>query len=62
MQSRRSEPEDEYRTPEQIAELVCEAIREERFYVLTHPQRTVEQVRRRSAAIASGGPPVLFHG
>ena len=62
MRARRSEPEDEYRTPEEIADLVCEAIREERFYVLTHPQRTVEQVRRRSAAIASGGPPVLFHG
>lgn len=62
MRDRQSEPEDDYRTPGEIAELVCDAIRKERFYVLTQPDKAVEQVRRRTEAIASGGEPVLFRG
>ena len=62
MRDRRSEPEDEYRTPEEIAALVCEAIREERFYVLTQPEKALAQVRRRTEAIASGGEPPPFSG
>ena len=62
MRDRQAEPGDEYRTPQEIAELVCEAIREERFYVLTQPEKAIEQVRRRTEAIASGGQPVLFSG
>ncbi|MYA20759.1 MAG: SDR family NAD(P)-dependent oxidoreductase [Chloroflexi bacterium] len=62
IRDRQAEPDDEYRTPEEIAELVCTAIREERFYVLTQPAKAVAQVRRRTEAIASGGEPVLFSG
>lgn len=62
MRARGSEPDDEHRTPGEIAAQVCEAIREERFYVLTHPERTIDQLRSRVEAIASGEQPVLFRG
>ncbi len=62
MRDRQAEPEGEYRTPGEIADLVCAAIREQRFYVLTQPEKAIGQVRRRTEAIASGGEPVLFSG
>lgn len=60
--ARSSESSEEYRTPDEIAKLVCEAVREERFYVLTHPEQTIKQVQQRADTIANNGAPIEFHG
>ena len=62
MRSRRGEPAEEYRSPDEIAAQVCDAIRAERFYILTHAKRTKEQVSERADAILGDGLPVVFHG
>ncbi len=62
LRDREGEPDEGYRTPDEIAALVCDAIRAERFYVLTHPELTGGQVRARADAIAGDGPPPLFRG
>lgn len=55
-------PDEGYRTPDEITALVCDAIRAERFYVLTHPDHTREQVRARAEAIEADEAPPLFRG
>ena len=62
MRDRGSEPAEGYRTPDEIATLVCDAIRAERFYVLTHPEHTRQQVRARAEAMEADQAPHLFHG
>jgi hypothetical protein len=42
--------------PEVIADLVLSAVREERFYILTHPERNW-QIRDRMEAILAGHNP-----
>ena len=37
-----------YMTPHQVGDLVVESIREERFYIYTHPESTKERVRGRA--------------
>jgi hypothetical protein len=37
--------------PSQVAEIVFDAIRQEKFYILTHPQRTKPFVQLRMEAI-----------
>ena len=62
MTQRATEPVGDHRSPEEIAELVCDAIRAERFYVLIHPERTKDQLSHRTEAILADGEPVVFHG
>jgi hypothetical protein len=48
--------------PSEVARQVVEAIRDERFYVLTHPEHN-EQIRARVDAVVGGGaPPTLMPG
>jgi NAD(P)-dependent dehydrogenase (short-subunit alcohol dehydrogenase family) len=48
--------------PSETAQIVLDAIKEERFYVLTHPEHN-PQIQSRAAAIVGGGPPpVLMPG
>jgi NAD(P)-dependent dehydrogenase (short-subunit alcohol dehydrogenase family) len=48
--------------PSETAQIVFEAIKEERFYVLTHPDHNA-QLQKRSEAIVGGGiPPILTPG
>ena len=42
--------------PAQVADHVVDAVRNGRFYILTHPEMT-EGVRRRADAVLDGGPP-----
>lgn len=44
---------------DKVADMVMEAVRENRFYVLTHPEGTREQVRRRMQCIIDGKAPDL---
>ena len=62
MGSRKGGPAEEYRSPDEIAAKVCDASRAERFYILTHAERTKEQVSERTDAILGDGLPVVFHG
>jgi NAD(P)-dependent dehydrogenase (short-subunit alcohol dehydrogenase family) len=62
LKEREAEPADEFAAPDAIADQVCDAIRSERFYILTHRGPTARQVRARAEAIASDGVPPLFHG
>ncbi len=41
----------------QVAELVFDAVREERFYILTHKQGSIAQVERRMRGIMENDPP-----
>jgi len=43
--------------PESVAELVLEGIRERRFWLLTHPELTLDAVRSELAWMAGGEPP-----
>jgi NAD(P)-dependent dehydrogenase (short-subunit alcohol dehydrogenase family) len=43
--------------PARVAEMVAEAIEENRFYVLTHPESIMPQVERRLQAILDGSRP-----
>jgi NAD(P)-dependent dehydrogenase (short-subunit alcohol dehydrogenase family) len=48
--------------PSATAQMVFDAITEERFYVLTHPEHN-PTIQRRSEAVVNGGPPpVLMPG
>lgn len=48
-----------YIPPEDVAALVFEGVRENRFYLFTHPEATARRVRERAAAIAAGADPAL---
>lgn len=43
--------------PAEVADLVAEAIRAGRFYVLTHPDSILDAVRARAEGIVAGTPP-----
>jgi hypothetical protein len=43
--------------PATVAGMVADAIREDRFYVLTHPETITPLVRARLEAILAGGRP-----
>ncbi|MFP3906648.1 MAG: SDR family NAD(P)-dependent oxidoreductase [Acidimicrobiales bacterium] len=43
--------------PAEVAAMVVEAIGEDRFYILTHPEMILDQVRTRMEAILEGAPP-----
>jgi len=47
--------------PPDVAERVFEAVRDERFYILTHPELN-ERIRQRMEAILSGGNPPPSEG
>ena len=47
-------------SPAEVANLVVDGIREERFYLLTHPEMTLSRVRLRMEAILAGlNPPQI---
>ena len=48
--------------PSETAQIVFDAIVEERFYVLTHPEHNPLIQRRGEAPLGSGPPPVLIPG
>ena len=48
-----------YVPPGDIADLVFEGIRENRFYLFTHPEATARRVRDRAGALAAGADPAL---
>lgn len=48
--------------PSETALMVLEGIREQRFYILTHPEHNPALTRRAEAIIAGGDPPVLQPG
>ena len=43
--------------PSEVADLVVAGIRENRFYLLTHPEQTLDTVRARTEGILAGQPP-----
>ena len=53
----RQDAEQREMPPEQVAEILLEGIREERFYVPTHPERSHAQVRARVASILEDRDP-----
>jgi NAD(P)-dependent dehydrogenase (short-subunit alcohol dehydrogenase family) len=48
--------------PSETGQIVLEAIREERFYVLTHPEHNPQLQGRAEAVVNGGRPPVLVPG
>jgi NAD(P)-dependent dehydrogenase (short-subunit alcohol dehydrogenase family) len=43
--------------PDEVAEILLEGIRERRFYVFTHPERSMRQVRERTASMLEDRSP-----
>jgi NAD(P)-dependent dehydrogenase (short-subunit alcohol dehydrogenase family) len=43
--------------PAEVADMVVDAIRTDRFYVLTHPDMILQQVQTRTDSIINGSPP-----
>lgn len=43
--------------PAEVASIVVDGIRERRFYLLTHPEQTLDTVRARTEGILAGRPP-----
>jgi NAD(P)-dependent dehydrogenase (short-subunit alcohol dehydrogenase family) len=48
--------------PSETAGIVLDAIKEERFYVLTHPEHNPHFQKRVDAMVGGGAPPVLMPG
>ena len=48
--------------PSETADMVLDAIKEERFYVLTHPEHNPQLQIRVDAIVGGGAPPVLIPG
>jgi NAD(P)-dependent dehydrogenase (short-subunit alcohol dehydrogenase family) len=48
--------------PSEVARQVVEAIRDERFYVLTHPEHNAQIRARVDAVVGGGAPPTLMPG
>jgi NAD(P)-dependent dehydrogenase (short-subunit alcohol dehydrogenase family) len=50
---------EDYIPPDDVAGLVFDAIREQRFWIFTHPDAVAERVQARTAAIIDGKAPAL---
>ena len=48
--------------PSETAEIVMDAIRNEQFYILTHPEHNPLLQKKAEALVAGGPPPVLMPG
>ncbi len=46
--------------PAEVASQVFEAVRDNRFYVLTHPEHNAQLEQRAAALVTGGAPPVLM--